>query len=206
MALIQISAPSAEPVTLADVKTHLRIPTTSQGGSTDEDVLISAYIKVARKQCENIIKRQLVNATWQLVLPAFPGGSGDIWIKRPPMSTVSTDLVITYRDTSNSTQTLASTFYEVQYGEHSRIFPAYENYWSDLDTIVHPSAVSVQYVSGYTSSTAIPEEIALWIKMQVGSLYEFREPVSDIAFNFKELPRNSFDGLLDAYRVEDFRD
>jgi hypothetical protein len=66
MALRLITAPNAEPVTLQEAKDSLRVE------GTDEDARITRHIINARRQAEAYTERQLVTATWELVLDAFP--------------------------------------------------------------------------------------------------------------------------------------
>lgn len=197
MALIQITAPATEPVTLAEIKQHLRIPDSTSGGSTAEDSYLYMLGKVARKQAENLIKRQCIHATWQLVLGKFPDKI--IELPRPPLSTVSTDISITYVDSSGATQTVPTTAYTIdRTAVPPRIFPSTAVEWSDYEVSTErPNPVTVQYVSGYSSvaSTAIPDNLKLWILMKTAQLYEYREPVSND--QFREVPRDHFNGLLD---------
>lgn len=203
MALIQTTVSSTEPVTLAEIKTHLRIPSTSEGGSTNEDTLLSAYISVARKQCELITKRQIVRAGWQLIFRDFPSSTGAITLPRPPISSSAGDITITFIEDSTvgNTTTIPSTCYTVDYNSSpGRVFPINGNSWSNYSPRDQLNAITINYVSG--NDTAIPEELKTWIKMRVGVLYEYREPIT--TDNYKELPFSFVDGLLDQYRVIDF--
>lgn len=204
MALIQSVAPTVEPVTLDELKTHLRLSTVS----TVEDALLNSYMLVARKQAENYMKRQINDATWKLILPSFPSnGTGWIELPRPPLTTVAGEITITYTDTAYNSTTLGSTFYTIDVNHTlPRIYPSFnssnENSWADLSVADRPNAVTVTYVSGYSSSagsTLIPEEIKMWIKMRVGTLYEYRESIT--VDQYRQMPRTHFDGLLDAYVI-----
>lgn len=204
MALIQTSVSTTEPVTVAEVKTHLRIPASTAGGSTDEDTMLSAFISVARKQCELITKRQIIPAQWQLITKGFPSGDTPITIPRPPLSSASSDISISFVEdsTAGTSTTVPSTAYEVDYVSNpARLRPINGNSWSDFSPRDQMNAVTVTYRSG---SATTPEEIKLWIKMRVAAMYEFREPVAMTAQSFENLPRNYYDGLLDEYRVLDF--
>lgn len=197
-------ASTVEPITLEEVKIHLRLST----ATGTEDTLLNSYIQVARKQAENYMKRQIMDATYQLLLDTFPdNNTGAIELLRPPLSTVDAETVITYTDSSYNSQTLASTFYTIdRVSVLPRIFPSFnssnENSWGDLTLASIPNAVTVQFVSGYSSSegsTLIPEEIKQWIKMRVGMFYEYREPVT--VDQYRQLPRTYMDGLLDGYTI-----
>lgn len=204
MALILSVPATVEPVSLAEIKLYLRLSTVV----TTEDDLLNSYIKVARNQAENFMKRQIIDAGWELLLPSFPSlSTGAITLPRPPLSTVVSEVVVKYTDTAFSVQTLASTFYTID-TKHTlpRIYPSKNssnvNSWSDISIANVPSAVTVNYVSGYSSSqdsTLIPEEIKTWIKMKVGTLYEYREAVT--TDQYRQMPRTHFNGLLDPYTI-----
>lgn len=203
MALIQTSAPSIEPVSLDEVKLHLRLST----ATTTDDAILNSYISAARKQAENYTRRQICDAQWQLVLSGFPGEKGAIELPRPPLTTVSSEIVITYINSTFGTSTLASTFYSIDRGcVPPRVYPSKnssnENSWGDLDLADVFNAVTVTYVSGYTSNTssiAAPADVCLWIKMKVGQFYNYREPITND--DYRSLPNEHFNGLLDPYVV-----
>jgi len=63
--------PTTEPLSLDEVKEHLRIE------SSAEDALLQVYIEAAREICEHNTSRVLVTQTWESVFDAFPDSSGD---------------------------------------------------------------------------------------------------------------------------------
>ena len=192
MALIQITAPSQEPVTLAEVKEQLSIDIV-----TDDD-LLELYIKTSRHQAEHKMKRQIMNATWKFIFDDFANSTAVVYLGRPPLSTVSSNLSIEYLDDDNTTQTVGSTVYIVDSeSQPGRIYPDNGNEWpTDINTDV-PGSIRITFQSGYTSKQNVPEEIKQWIKMRVGMFYEFREPVT--SDRFTGLDRMYFDALLDPY-------
>jgi len=202
MYALQISSQStAEPVTVDELKTHLRILTTTMGGTTVEDVLIDSYITAARQVAENLTKRALLDTEWQLTIDSL--GSSVIELPRAPLSTTPGDVVMTYTDTSGSTVTINSTVYTVEFrAEPGRIRLNYESEWP---TNIEDSegAVRIIYRSGYTSAVAgdsnCPAAIKTWIKVRAGQMYEYREALVD--GTVRELPRDFIDGLLDPYKL-----
>jgi uncharacterized phiE125 gp8 family phage protein len=67
MTLALISPPAAEPVTLADMKLHLRVSHDS------EDAQISGLIKAAREELEQATGLALISQGWRLYLDCWPG-------------------------------------------------------------------------------------------------------------------------------------
>ena len=204
MPLKLITAATANSVSVDEVKSFLRLTTSS----TDEDALLTAFIKVADSYCENYTKRALLRQQWELRLDMFPGTSGEIELPRPPLSTASTDVVINYIEdtTLGNTTTVDSTAYEIDYYfEPARLYPSYDNEWPDDIRDDQRNAVRITYFSGYASTTYIPQDIKHWVLLRVGAMYEHREAL--MAGNFAnqtvELPRNFVDGLLDPYVITD---
>ncbi len=62
--LERVSGPSSEPITLAEMKLHLR----TFASDTDEDDLISALITSAREWVENYTGRALMDQSWRITI------------------------------------------------------------------------------------------------------------------------------------------
>jgi uncharacterized phiE125 gp8 family phage protein len=69
MALVQIRPPTLEPLTMAELKAHLRIDT------PDEDPLLASILAAARQAIEHACGRRLLSQGWRLVLDAWPAGA-----------------------------------------------------------------------------------------------------------------------------------
>ena len=76
-----ITPPSAEPISLAELKAHLRI----DGG--DEDVLLAGLIRVAREHLERMAGLALISQGWRLYLDGWPA-AGIVEIARGPVLSV----------------------------------------------------------------------------------------------------------------------
>lgn len=196
-----VSESTFEPVTVAELKTFLRIDSTD---SASEDTLLASYITASRQHAENLTKRSLVVATRQLIIDDFDHSTAVVSLPRPPLSTASSNVTITYiKDTTaGDTTTVGSTVFNVDSNnEPGEIYPVFDGEWPD-DIRDERNAVTIQYVSGYVNTSSVrptPEGIKTWIKLRAGQMYEFREPLIDVAVH--ELPRSYIDGLLDPYCI-----
>jgi uncharacterized phiE125 gp8 family phage protein len=202
MALKRITAPSTQCITVDEVKDFLRLQ-----GTTSEDYLIQSFIKSAESYAENYMKRSINKQQWELRLDEFPDldeKAQDIELPRPPLSTVSSEVVVSYvKDTTlGDTTSVASTAFTIDYfSEPGIIYPSYDNEWPDPKEI--PNAVRVTYYSGYSTPANVPEAIKHWVKLRVGSMYENRESLMVGTGNFiSELPHSYVDGLLDEFVVQ----
>jgi uncharacterized phiE125 gp8 family phage protein len=68
MTLLRTGEPLAEPVTVSEVKSHLRLQHAS------EDDLIAGLIRAAREEVERATGMALIDQTWRLVLDRWPRG------------------------------------------------------------------------------------------------------------------------------------
>ena len=105
MALTRITAPSVTPLTLAEVKKHLRVV------DDDEDEVIQIYLRAATDYIDGewgFLGRAIVTQTWMLTIDEFP--TAEIKIPLPPLQSVTS---VEYDDTAGLIQVVPSTDYYV---------------------------------------------------------------------------------------------
>lgn len=163
----EVTAPTAEPVSLADVKTFLHVD------DNDENELIQRLVVAARDWCERFTGRQFMTATYDWRLDAFPDSSADcLWVPRPPLASVTS---ITYTATDGTSTTWGASNYQTDiYSEPARILPAYGVTWPSTRDVLN--AVTIRFVCG-AAETAVKETVKQAIKMLVAHWFESREPV-----------------------------
>ena len=83
MTIAELTPPAAEPITLAEVKAHLRLDT------ADEDTLLAALMRAAREHLEGQTGLALIARTFRLYLDDWPD-SRVIQIARGPVQTIET--------------------------------------------------------------------------------------------------------------------
>ena len=147
-----VTAPPAEPVTLAEQKAHMRVDFDA------DDTLIEALIKTARQHLDGPdgwLGRALVQQTWDMRLDGFPliSSGGEIRIPLAPLISVDQ---ITYRDPDGQTQTLASSVYQVVDGGSQRAFVTLEPNQAWPGTQDRHDAVTVRFTAGYAPSEDSP--------------------------------------------------
>jgi uncharacterized phiE125 gp8 family phage protein len=201
------SAPAAEPVSLTDAKTYLRVD------GTDDDNLITALIQTARMEAEAYTRRAFISQTLELHADRFPVERMPWWdgvregvpnepqrdhieLPRPPLIGVES---VTYNDTSDTSNTFAASNYFVDTGsEPGRVVLSFGKQWP---TNVRATAgVVVAYTAGYgPSATEVPRAIRDAILRVVAHLYEHRADyvVGTIVGKFPMTAQT----MLDPYRV-----
>lgn len=195
MGLSITTKPTEEPVSVSEIRAHLRIDDAS------EDALIQAYIIAARQYAEAFLSRQLVTATYQLTLDLFPSAA-IVLPYAAPLQSISS---VTYVDLDGASQTLASSVYTADTkAEQGRIVLAYNQSWPSTRTQL--DAATINYVCGYGSPSQVPQMIRQAIRMMVGTLYENREGAT-AGPSIQQVPFGSLpavDSLLWPYRLVEF--
>lgn len=189
MGLALITAPSVEPITLAEAKLHCRID------GADDDALVTALIVAARQQAENRTGRALITQQWRYDLDAFPVDT--IELPKPKLQSVQS---ITYLDTNGTRQTMTGTEYDVITAEMvGAVLPAYGKTWPSCRN--HPGSVQISFTAGYGAAASdVPQAIRQWMLLAIGTWYAQREAVITGTI-VSELPPNFWGALLDPYRI-----
>lgn len=197
MAIRLITPPAAEPVTLAQAKSHLRVD------HTNDDALISSLIVASRGYCENFTARAFITQTWELVIDEFP--ANEIMIPLPPLQSV---VSISYDDPAALETVISSSSYAVDtVSQPGWVLPPANVGWpSTFDSI---NTVRIRFIAGYAPGTTspvdlaenVPQSIKAAILLYVGQLYENRENVI-VGAVINTMPSGSVEHLLRQYRVD----
>ena len=162
-----VTPPTEEPVTLAEIKDHLRV------SGTAEDSLLTLYAQMAREAVEEETWRALMPQTWTLYLAGWPA-DGIIELPRPPLDSVTS---IKYTDEDGVEATLAASNYRVDTArEPGRVVLAPNGEWPS-DVLDSVNGVAVTFVAGYADASAVPPMAKAAILLQIGEIYANREAV-----------------------------
>jgi uncharacterized phiE125 gp8 family phage protein len=198
--LTQTIAPTVEPISVADVKSHSRIDTTT------DDVYLQSLIGVARRLIERDQQCQLITATWQLKLDSFPVGfQWDGWVYpgssenwsgiEIPLMPVQAITSISYVDVNGTTQSFTDYELHKSANRPAVIIPTFNNWWPIARW--QPDAVTVTFTAGYgATGDSVPETTRHLMYLLVSHWYENREPAGA---NMSQLPF-SLDALMQAER------
>ena len=185
------TAPATEPVTLSEVKDHLRIHW------TDEDTMLTRLITVAREAVEQWTNRALITQTWQ----AYYDGLGrELILPKPKAQSVTH---VKYYDTTGVATTINTSVYESDLiSEPGYITTAYGQSWPSF-TARSTRPVEVQFVAGYGAANTVPEPIKSAILLTIGHYYKHTEGVVvEVASLVHETLPLGIMRLLDNYRVQ----
>lgn len=192
IAVTSSGRPTNYPLSLSEVKTHLRVD------HTDEDAYIQALIKAVNTRVEGFLGRPLLNTQFQWKLDGFPATDNCLYFPQPPL--VSVDSINYLASSDGNSTNWGSTYYNVDtVSQPGRLEPAYEETWPTNVRYVN-NTVTIKFTAGYGSvSTDVPEDIRLGMKLILGHAYENRQDVI-IGTGFAlALPQNS-NFFLGSYR------
>lgn len=176
--------PTAEPISLADAKAHIRVDI------ADDDALITTLIQSAREYVEMRTGLSLMTQTWVLQLDRFPRSDrielwpavgspyGAMLLPRRPVASVTG---ITWTDDSGNVNTVDPSTYLVDFvSENPRIALHVNDSWpstSDSPGLAAMAGVNVTFTAGYASAAVVPKHLLAAIRLMVGHWYLNREEV-----------------------------
>ena len=187
--------PSVEPVTLAEVRSHLR-----NEGEDFDDSYITDLITASRKLCEKYCNRVFITQTWQQNESGF-GAYIDLAVNK-----VQSVTSITYVDTAEVEQTLSTANYQVDLlSDTATIYEGVSAGFPSVSTsTINP--VKITYVCGYGLAVNVPQDIKRAIYLMISNFYENRESVVVPVGGFVNqipMPQQVRD-ILGFYRVNYF--
>ncbi|MGE0363366.1 MAG: hypothetical protein AB7R67_21820 [Vicinamibacterales bacterium] len=184
MALTLTVPPTVEPITL-DQAIHQ-----TRATSARERSYLGFLIEAVRDRAELATQRQIMTATYRLLLDGWPC-EGWIDVPRPPLRTVTS---IQYMDTAGVLQTLATSVYtyEAPAGPRcarGRITLQYGQSWPSV--LPQAGAIVIEFTAGYGGTPDdVPPLLRKAMLTDLASCYEHREDVITGTIS-SELPRSS---------------
>lgn len=159
------SGPSVEPVTLDEIKTFARID------GTDEDDLLTNFIKASRKRVELFLGQSLITQTIRLTM--------DTWEVREielPMSPLISVTSVETLDEDGVATTYSSSYYYVMTDPIPGKLVIKKDYTLPENTDRDYGGFRITYTAGYgATASSVPDEIKEAIKIDVTKLYETRD-------------------------------
>jgi uncharacterized phiE125 gp8 family phage protein len=196
-----ITAPILEPITLDELKLHLRIDL----DEPEENEYLLDLIKSAREHVEDITRRQLLTATWDYYLDTWPKGN---FIKLPfgnlqnSVGPPSTAPIVSWKDDDGTSTTLTvTTDYLVETNGElpGRIVLPYGGTWPS-GTLYPSNPITIRFVCGWTTAVLVPFKIKAAIKMICADLYEGR---GEAVLGQTVSENKTVDRLLSSLRIWD---
>lgn len=185
-----------EPVTLDEVKRHIRIDI----DNTDDDDYLETLITVSRQRVEAITWRKLISQTWYAYLDDWPSGN---YIEMPfgKLQSTPTPPVITYTDDAGSATIWSSSEYIVGTDYQKGRITLDDGYTWPNENLYPSSPIKIEFVCGYgLLATTVPAQIKHAMKIILGEMFENRES-SVVGTIYTKI--DTVNNLLSNYRLNE---
>lgn len=161
--LVVTTPPASEPVTLQELKDHLRL------NDNSEDAQLSAYITAARTTFEHKTGLALMPTTFRQHMPTL---NQTTHLMRAPITAVTS---VSYFDVNDTLQTTTTG-----YTTDTITVPGSVTFTSLPATSTTRTPVAyVTFTAGYANAAAVPEPIKLAIKLLAAHWHNNREAFTD---------------------------
>lgn len=156
---------ATEPITLAQVKAHLRLDLSD----TSEDNQLTQWISAAREYGETYTRRAFATQTVEMTLDSFPYEEY-IELSRAPLQSVTS---VIYKDYNAVETTFTDYIVDID-NEPGKVILAYGKPWPSF-TPYPANAVRIRYVCGYDNTRTIPKIFVDAMLFHVGLFYKYRD-------------------------------
>lgn len=189
-AIASSSSPAFEPLTLAEVKSHLRLA----DDSVDHDQYCLDAIKRARDEFEARTNIILASGTFTMAIDDWPGKD---YIELPvrPVSSITS---ITYTLDSGSTSTWSSASYALHnYDSMPRVLLKYNETWPSNRG--YYGDIIITFVAGYANRGAIPQGIKHALLVDIDRRFEKRGAEEE-----KGTASITYDSIANSYQRQTY--
>lgn len=191
MILTRIADASVEPVSITDLKAHLRI------FHTDEDEHLRLFIAAARQRVESYLGKTLVKSRWRLMEQSFPVGDQPMELPMPPLVTID---LLKYESSDSGTISVVPTRgTDYDWTLDGRFAPV-DSFWPSLAMVMNP--ITIEYTAGEEDPSTVPEVVKLAIMTVAGEFDRNREdsPGAVVSPGAVQIPSLA-ERLLQPYKV-----
>lgn len=188
--VVETTPPSEEPVTLSEVKDHLRILDTE----TNHDTRLTTLIVEAREAAESYMDRSLITRNWTASLDRFPGGGSRLGLafegvrqghlgtelgllggERPFVRLRKGQLtavvsVTTFDDDDVGTVFAASNYFVDTSTEPGRVVLREGSSWPIPTRVAN--GIEILYTAGFADAASVPRDIVHGLLIHIAALWE----------------------------------
>ncbi|EGP07787.1 hypothetical protein CSIRO_2382 [Bradyrhizobiaceae bacterium SG-6C] len=180
-----VTAPAAEPLSLADAKAFLRVE------HGDDDAIITALISAARHHVEALTRCALITQTWRLVLDRWPDG-GRIVPRIGPLRALAAVHVF---NASGEASEIDPEIFAADRAAGALAAPS----WSLPVPGRSTAGIELDIEVGYGAASDVPQRLLQAIRMLVAHWYENRGLIA-IGSSVAMMPA-SVNAMIASHRV-----
>lgn len=176
MKLALKTPPASEPVTLAEVKKHLKLAVTDAEATayTTEDAELSAFIATAREIVEARTGKRLITQTWYIYLDGWPSGKV-LFLPYPPLQSAT----VKYKCVGDAgyDNEVSDVLVDTQCSPGRLVLPSGAP-WPPSGDLYPVNPIQIEYKCGYGDSGAdVPHTLRAAMLLIISDLYEHRGEV-----------------------------
>lgn len=177
-----ITPPASEPVTLDELKVHLRLE------GDEENSLLTRQLAAARSHVENSTRRVLITQVWRGFLDRWPPKRRLVL----PVAPVTSIVEIRVIDAVGVASIVSDTNYKLEW---ARTPPHLLLQSAMLSPTAFTNGIEIDMVCGYGAASSVPVPLKEAILRLAANMYEYRSERADIAKS------STIEALLAPYRV-----
>lgn len=169
MAVSLVTAPSSRPITLDEVKRHLRIET------SDDDLYLDSLIDAGISHLESVSGLKLITQTWRQYLDQLPK-SNTVRLAVFPVRSITS---VVYFDAQGIEQPIPTSQLELDRFSN----PARLQFCSNFTVAPTLNGIEIQIKAGFGNTAAdVPDSLLRALLILIAHNYEFRGavPIGDI--------------------------
>ena len=192
--LALITAPTTEPISVADAKKQLELATSY----TAHDQHLAMLITAARQYVENHTGLAICTQTWDYTFDRWPSSNEPIYLPKSPVASITS---VKYYDQDGSQQTWSSGQYVVNVNRNPAVIRIQYGYtWPTYRA--QPDSHTIRMVCGYgATTTSAPAAVRQALLLLVSHWFEQRTP--EIVGTTSNNVAHALDALLMQYRMPD---
>jgi uncharacterized phiE125 gp8 family phage protein len=188
MSLVMTAPPAAEPVSVDDVKAHLRID------GSDEDVLLASLLLTSRLHIETALSLALITQSWTFRLDSWPPGR-EIELPLTPLRSVDE---VRVKDASGTANVVSPESYLVDLASR----PA-RLVWNNITPPLPQlpaNGIEIDITAGFgTTGDSVPAPLKHAILLLAAHWYEHRDP-NEIGAEGARIP-DAVSSLINPFRT-----
>jgi len=165
-----VTAPTAQPLTLAEIKADLRID------HNNDDATLQRTMVEAQEWLERRLQLRLMTQTWQLTVDTFPAAEMNL-----PFGPVQSVTSVKYDDPDGAEQTLAADQYILDQASY-RVLPQPwlipVGTWPSTSGKIN--SVRIEFVAGYQDAAHVPPSIVSAFRLKVRGLFDGEDTEAEI--------------------------
>ncbi|MDX1974467.1 MAG: head-tail connector protein [Rickettsiales bacterium] len=166
--LARLTAPTTEPISLAEAKLYLRID------HAQDDTLISDLITTARHMAEQHLKRSLMTQSWKLTMDGCEHFALDLYgeqivpLSMGPIASITNIMAVDREGTSTEVD---NSYYRLSATRDAVL----------MNAGVNGFRIEITYSAGYGDAASVPRPIKLGLLSHVAALFDGRGLDADTA-------------------------